>query len=133
MAFVADNSVVVPWFVNNQANDYTRAMLRRSAGETVHVPAVWPAEFANVILSLTHRRSLKPAKVPGILGELEQMDIDTDQALPSVRALFDLGRRFALGAYDASYLELAMRMRLPLAACDGALRKAADRAGILLT
>ena len=133
MAFVADNSVVLAWFVDTQADDYTSAMLLRSIRETVHVPALWPAEFANVILSLMHRRSLKPAQMPKILDELEQMDIVTDAALPPVRALVDLGRRFALGAYDASYLELAVRMRLPLAARDGPLRSAARRAGILLS
>ena len=132
MAFVADNSVVLAWFVDSQANDYTRAQLLRSARESVHVPAVWPAEFANVILSLTHRRSLKPAGVPGILDELERMDLVTDPAPPCARELIDLGRRFALSAYDAAYLELAIRMRLPLAASDGPLRKAASRAGVLL-
>ena len=132
MAFVADNSVVLAWFVDSQANDYTRAMLHRSETETVHVPAVWRTEFANAVLTLTHRRNIKPAGIPGILAELEQMDLVTDSLMPSVRGLVDLGRRFALGAYDAAYLELAMRMRLPLAACDGALRKAANRAGISL-
>jgi predicted nucleic acid-binding protein len=132
MAFVADNSVVVAWFVEPQADDYTRAMLHRSIGETVYVPAVWQPEFANAMVSLAHRRRLKPTDIPRILDAIERMDVETDNAPPSARALVELARRHALSAYDACYLELAIRRQLLLAVRDGPLRKAAHRAGILL-
>ncbi len=35
MAFVADNSVVVPWFIQTQATSYTERMLGRLATEQV--------------------------------------------------------------------------------------------------
>jgi predicted nucleic acid-binding protein len=34
--------------------------------------------------------------------------------------------------YDATYLELALRLSLPLATLDGDLRKAAELEGVLL-
>jgi predicted nucleic acid-binding protein len=37
-----------------------------------------------------------------------------------------------MSAYDACYLELALRLGLALAVRDAPLRRAADRAGILL-
>jgi len=38
MAFVADNSVVVAWFVKSQATSYTWGILERAAaGEAIHV------------------------------------------------------------------------------------------------
>jgi len=40
-----------------------------------------------------------------------------------------LSRRLSLSAYDATYLELALRLRLPIAAKDGPLSAAAPRAG----
>jgi predicted nucleic acid-binding protein len=42
----------------------------------------------------------------------------------------DLAERFALSAYDAAYLELAQRHRLPLATLDGSLRGAAIELGL---
>ena len=39
--------------------------------------------------------------------------------------------RTGLTAYDAAYLELAQRRRLPLATLDRALRDAATSAGVL--
>jgi predicted nucleic acid-binding protein len=50
--------------------------------------------------------------------------------------LFDkipiLAEQYALTAYDAAYLELALRERLPLATLDAQLRAAASSAGVTL-
>lgn len=43
-----------------------------------------------------------------------------------------LGRSHGLSIYDAAYLELALRRRLPLATFDKALRKAAAAEGLAL-
>ena len=132
MAFVADNSVIAAWFIASQANTWTNALLELAATERVHVPLIWRAELAATLLALSHNRRLQPARVPAILDELDHLDFVHDPAPPSARALVELAPRYALSAYDACYLELAMRLRLPLAARDAPLRKAADRAGILL-
>jgi predicted nucleic acid-binding protein len=44
--------------------------------------------------------------------------------------ILDLARSHKLTAYDAAYLELAMRLGLPLAARDDALERAAQAVGI---
>lgn len=132
MAFVADNSIVVAWFIASQANAKTDALLERAAIEDVHVPFVWRAEFAAALLTLSHNRRLQPARMPAILDELDRLDFVHDAAPPSARSLIELARRYALSAYDACYLELAQRLRVPLAARDAPLRVAAGRAGIPL-
>ncbi len=132
MAFVADNSVVIAWFVQSQATSATTALLDRAASEEVHVPSIWRAEFAAALLALSHNRRLRPAHVPGILDELDRLDFVHDAGPASTRALIDVARRHALNAYDACYLELALRLRLPLAARDAPLRRAAERAGVPL-
>jgi len=132
VAFVADDSVVVAWFIASQASPAMEALLERAATEDVHVPAIWHAEFAAVLLTLSHQRKLQPAQVPTILEEIEQLDIVHDAKPPGARSLVAIGRRYALSAYDACYLELAMRLRLPLAARDAPLRRAAAQAGIVL-
>ena len=42
----------------------------------------------------------------------------------------NLARRYQLSAYDAAYLELALRTGLPLATLDADLAKAATSAGV---
>lgn len=62
---------------------------------------------------------------------LGQLDIVTDAAT-GARALCDtlnLARRYRLSAYDAAYLELALRTGLPLATLDAGLLRATTTAG----
>lgn len=132
MAFVADNSVVVAWFVESQASAQTRALLDRAVAEDVHVPCIWRAEFVAALLGLSGNRRLAPARIPAILEAVEGLDFVHDAGPPSTRVLLELARRFSLNAYDACYLELALRLRAPLAARDAPLRAAAQRAGVLL-
>ena len=132
MAFVADNSVVVAWFVESQASGETQQLLERAAAEEVHVPCIWRAEFAAALLGLSHNRRLSPGRIPAILEALEGLDFVHDAGPRSTALLVDLARRHSLNAYDACYLELALRLKLPLAARDAPLRGAAGRAGVLL-
>jgi predicted nucleic acid-binding protein len=47
-------------------------------------------------------------------------------------ALESLARKHNLAAYDAAYLDLAIRQELPLATSDEALKKAALTEGVAL-
>jgi predicted nucleic acid-binding protein len=132
VAFVLDASVAIAWFVKSLATEYTNALLRRAAAERLHVLALWHAEFANVLLALAHRRKLDPARLEAIFAAIDALDWKTDAAPPGARELAALARRFSLSAYDATYLELALRLALPIAARDGPLCKAAPRAGVAI-
>lgn len=133
MAFVADNSVIVAWFVKSQASSYTWNILKRAAaGEAIHVPLLWRQEFVNAMVVLERRRLLKAADAAQAFTDLADMNLVTDRELVDFSALADLARRFKLSAYDATYLELAMRLRLPLACRDGLLKAALPKAGVVL-
>ena len=133
MAFVADNSVIVAWFVKSQANPYTWSILERAAaGEVIHVPLLWRQEFVNTMVVLERRRRLKAADAAQAFAELADMNLATDRELVELDALAGLARRFKLSAYDATYLELAMRLRLPFACRDGPLKTALPKAGVAL-
>jgi len=133
MAFVADNSVIVAWFVKSQANPYTWSILERAAaGEAIHVPLLWRQEFVNTMAVLERRRRLKAADAAQAFAELADMNLATDRELVELEALAGLARRFKLSAYDATYLELAMRLRLPFACRDGPLKAALPKAGVAL-
>jgi predicted nucleic acid-binding protein len=133
MAFVADNSVIVAWFVKSRANPYTWSILERAAaGEAIHVPLLWRQEFVNTMAVLERRRRLKAADAAQAFAELADMNLATDRELVELDALAGLARRFKLSAYDATYLELAMRLRLPFACRDGPLKAALPKAGVVL-
>jgi predicted nucleic acid-binding protein len=132
MAFVLDNSVLIAWFIPDQANDYTRRMDRRAEREQPVVPALWEVEFANVITALLRRRVLARHQAVAILSRAERLELGVDRAAVPPRALFELTDRNGISAYDAAYLELAARRGLPLATRDANLARAARAAGVFL-
>ncbi|MDP2792779.1 MAG: type II toxin-antitoxin system VapC family toxin [Sulfurisoma sp.] len=132
MAFVVDCSVVARWFLPDEATRYSEAVLDRLERDTAHVPALWLSEFANVMLKLERQRLLKPGIAAGIFGRAEILGLVVDRQTPAPARLHDLARQFSLSAYDATYLELALRLGTPLACIDGGLKQAARRVGLLL-
>ena len=71
MAFVADNSIIIGWFIPSQASDLRRKALRMSRRERVHVPALWQSEFSNVLVGLERRGLIAGLQVDAIVDEIE--------------------------------------------------------------
>ncbi len=131
MSFVLDNSVTMAWCFADEANAYTRDIRRQLDENDALVPVVWPFEVANALLVAERRGRITEAQTGRFLEFLSTMpvtvDTDTD---PSELQMVLVGREHGLTAYDACYLELAMRNGLPLATQDAQLRAAAGRAGV---
>ena len=130
MPFVVDNSVVVAWHFGGQATPYSDAVLSALVGEAGHVPALWPLEFSNVVRKalvakkITEGRAREIMRIQASLA----LTVHGDIALPAENLALAL--RYQLSSYDATYLDLALRLRLPVASTDGALHDAAVAAGV---
>jgi predicted nucleic acid-binding protein len=101
------------------------------AADGAAVPASWSLEIASGLVMAERRGRIKPAESAAFVAMIEELPIVADEAT-GVRALHEtisLAREHRLTAYDAAYLELAMRRGLPLATDDRSLRAAAQRAG----
>ena len=88
--------------------------------------------MANVIAKAEARALVTEARSEAFLEMLEEIEIEVDAAT-FAHALSDtlqLARRYKPSAYDAPYLELALRTGLPLATLDEDLQKAAKKAGV---
>jgi predicted nucleic acid-binding protein len=131
VAFVVDNSVVVAWFVESQANAYTRRMRQRAEREGLTAPQLWPVEFAAVLRGLERREILGPHEVDRVAARVIALGITIDREAP-MRELIELSRRFGVSCYDAAYLELAIRRGMPFATRDDGLARAAENSGLLL-
>lgn len=134
MAFVVDNSVTMAWCFEDEATPYTESLLDRLQNEQAVVPAIWPLEMANVLLMGERRQRLTEAQTARFMELLTSLPItvDTGALSEDLGPILAIGRQHTLSAYDASYLELAMRQGLPLASQEAQLRGAAAVAGVPL-
>jgi predicted nucleic acid-binding protein len=131
-AFVLDASVAMAWCFHDEATQVSRQLLDQLEGDAAAVPTSWRLEVANVLASSERARRITAARSAEFIEMLDGLAIDTDDETP-IRALaqiLDLARAQALTAYDAAYLELAMRLGVPLATKDTELGAAAERVGV---
>ena len=131
--FVLDCSVTMAWCFDDEATPYTDGV-RDSLADMRAVCLPWPLEVANATIVGERRKRLDEARSRRFFVLLEALPIVLDEETGN-RAFADivhLARNYQLSAYDAAYLELAIRRGLPLACLDGKLKTAAAAAGVVL-
>jgi predicted nucleic acid-binding protein len=133
-AIVLDGSVALAWCFADETDSYADAVARSSPHLQIVVPVLWYLEVANALLAGERRRRCTSADTVRWMGFLGLLPVVVDEET-APRAWTDtllLARAHGLSVYDAAYLELALRRRLPLATLDRALKKAAKKAGVVL-
>ena len=133
-AFVLDSSVALAWCFRDEATAASDALLERLPAEPAVVPSLWPVELANVLVMGERRGRLDPTRSAAFLEMIASLPIEIDPASVDrpPADLMALARTHRLTAYDATYLDLALRRNLPLATRDAALARAAAAAGAAL-
>ena len=132
--FVLDCSVTAAWCIEDEANASTDRLLDSLQSGEALVPALWPLEISNVLLTAERRLRLTRAQAFQCLEMLRSLPVVVDESTSS-RAMGDilsLARDQNLSVYDAAYLELSIREALPLATRDRILAGAAKRCGVPL-
>ena len=101
---------------------------------TAHVPQLWHLEVSNVLLTGLRRSRYSHEMLKEFLADLAAIEVVVDEQTPKQAwsAVVDLAIRYNLTSYDAAYLELAARLRLPLATLDKALVRAAEAEAVPL-
>ena len=88
--------------------------------------------IVSVLVIAERRKTVKVAQVTGFMERLKAWPIQVDE--PGVHRAFQqiltTAREQNLSAYDAAYLELAMREGLPLATLDDDWKTAARAVGV---
>ena len=135
MSFVLDTSVTMRWFFGDGKPSelaYAAKVLDALKTDDAIVPVTWGLEVANVIARAEAKELVTEARSGAFLEMLDGVNIESDVAT-FTHALSDtlqLARRYKLSAYDASYLELALRRGIASATLDVDLQRAARKAGV---
>lgn len=127
MAIVFDGSAVIACLaLDESAGSSLETALRDNM---LVAPPVWPDEVTTALLMMTRRGRVTPAQADRAM--LAFVSLSAEIEMPDRRrvanAIYPIAVRHDLTVYDASYLELAQRRKLPLATLDNKLRAAAKK------
>lgn len=130
-ALVVDASVALSWFLGDEESGEADAALARLEEETAVVPGLWALEVANALVAAERRGRITEAEAGRILSLLDALPIEEDPAPREVtqRTVHGLARSHGLSAYDAAYLELAIRRGAELVTLDSRLGGVAGEVG----
>jgi predicted nucleic acid-binding protein len=129
---VVDASTALAWCFPDENSEYADAVLVALEGKTILVPSIWPLEIANAVLVGERMKRLRRPEIQRFTALLEGLAVaqDSQTVGEHIGNVLPLARQYGLSAYDAAYLELAVRYEAPLATLDGKLKKAAQKAGV---
>lgn len=106
--------------------------MKALADDEAVVPTIWARELTNALLVGVRRGRLSEEEASSAHLRLLSLPVVVE---PMTRKeTFEdttrIARRHGLSAYDAAYVELARRRRIPLATLDGSMKAAARAEGV---
>lgn len=127
MTFVLDASVTLAWHFEDERNDQCDVLALRAARTGVVVPPFWELETANGLIRGERMRRTNTVKVDRFIEQLSGLPLVIDEfdRWAGFDSALPLARLNNLRIFDAGYLAIAMRYRIPLATLDIDLAKAA--------
>lgn len=130
--FVLDCSVAMAWCFEDEADSYSEAVLDLLPNGEARVPFIWTLEITNVLLVAERKGRITEAKSARFLSLLNELPIYVEQG-EEERVLsigLPLARETGVSSYDAAYLDLALRLGLPLATRDRKMTQAGLKCGV---
>lgn len=130
MRTVIDTSVIFSWFLPDESGAKYENVLNHLDTIKIHVPSIFEHEFMNILLNAEKNKRLDNAtaiKILGIVGDYPITIEPSTAALMEKIRVFKMAREHELTAYDAAYLELAIRLEAPLITYDKQLFQAAKK------
>jgi predicted nucleic acid-binding protein len=134
MHCVVDSSAALAWVLPGEATAATEKLLTAVGEVGALAPGLWPLETANVLWQAERRGRITLAERTQALAILAELPIQIDERTAALAfgATSALASGRGLTVNDACYLELALRLGLPLASLDNDLCQAALAAGVRL-
>ena len=133
-SFVIDASVILAWYDPRENCVYADKVLDCMEEETAITPPLCCLEVNNVLRLFEKKGLVTSLDLEKAIAFVDSLPILRDKTPIdfSMPLILSLSREYDLTVYDACYLELAVRLNLPIASLDSDLVKAAKTAGTKL-
>lgn len=132
MSLVLDASATLAAIFPDESTALIEAVFDQVANEDAWVPSLWRIEVANILAQGVRRGRISLDRRDRALANLARLPIfdDNETGQHVWGRTLELADRHRLTLCDATYLELALRLALPLATLDDDLRRAALEEGL---
>ncbi len=132
--FILDASVTMSWCFEDQQTGLSEAVLAAIEQNAAPIaPPIWMYEVINVLAMARKKKLIDQATAVTFWNKASKLvEVIESPEKGTAQEILDLSEKYHLTAYDAAYLELALREGLPLATLDKDLTKAAQAAGVRL-
>jgi predicted nucleic acid-binding protein len=130
--WIVDASLTLGWYLKDEDDRaYNLEVLAGLNANEALVPFLWTYEVANGLVMAHRRKRLAESDITTILESLKALPISVDSPdADSIMKLPKLALKHQLTAYDSAYIELALRLKLPIATKDAAMKRAMSSCGI---
>ena len=134
MSIIVDASVAAAVVLPDEELPDADLLEKRIEVDGAIAPAIWQIEVANTLIVAVKRKRIDAGEVAAFLGVLDGWMTILQPAISSVERnrVVALAFKHGLTAYDATYLELAVRTSFPLATLDADLKAAAQKENLSL-
>jgi predicted nucleic acid-binding protein len=129
---VLDASAALLLLFQDEDQAAAAVLFDRLAEGSAIAPVLWTFEVANALKMAEQRGRATSADTAKAMELLAQLPLTLESTAPAMPLLVSVARQYGLSAYDAAYLELALRSGCALATFDKKLTAAARVAGVEL-
>ncbi|MBX3568829.1 MAG: type II toxin-antitoxin system VapC family toxin [Rhizobiaceae bacterium] len=132
MSVVIDSSIALNWVMPDEDSSHTEALMDSVSVNGATVPPLFHVEMGNSLLVGVRRRRISADYVSQALDLVGRLPLSVDNASADHvwSTTIEIAAAYGLTLYDATYLESALRLELPLATLDARLARAAKIAGV---
>ena len=131
---VIDASVVASWFLPDENAGKYSELFNHLDRLQIMVPVIFEYEILNIVLIARKRGRISPTIQKDIVNKLKELPIDVEDCTnDGSYSAYELANTYSLTVYDASYLELANRLKLPLLTYDKEMLRVIKQLGITTT
>ncbi|MEW5894948.1 MAG: type II toxin-antitoxin system VapC family toxin [Candidatus Omnitrophota bacterium] len=129
--FILDCSVYVSWCLNEATSGAASEILQSLAQKAVVVPPLWVYEVTNTLMVAVRMDRLTEEEARQLMSDLPLLPVSFDNpTIGTAASVFQIAHKHNLTAYDAAYIELALRLSLPIASLDEDIIKVSQKLGI---
>ena len=129
---IVDASAMIAWLLNEPGELSVPALNDLLARHEIVVPAHWPSEIGNALVTNRRRGRVSDDNFERILAQLSRFQISPEPPLSGneFATTITFALEHELTFYDAVYVKLAMDTEAILATLDGDMRRVARQRGV---